>query len=517
MCRGQILFEIVLVWLVFILHAGWPVPDVNEPHYLGKAQHYWNPDWVANDFFFGSADSHQVFYVTVGWLTRWVSLDAFAWCGRLITWGLMAWAWRRLSFALAPRAWWSIFSAALFVSLNEHFHMAGEWVVGGFEAKGFSYLLVFLALAELVKDRWNTAWLLLGAASAFHVLVGGWSTVAAGFCWLTLGRDRPKLTLILPGLIGGLLLALPGIVPGVALTWGVPKEIRDQAAEIYVYRRLRHHLTPEAFPSWFVVRHLLLFGLWLLLCRIVPTDARLRRLRGVVFGAVAISLAGLAISLAARNHEPWGAGLLRLYWFRLSDAMLPLGVALSLVCLLIRKVSISETMTREGGPIRALRVVLLIVASLLVAGHLGELVVLRCSGLPPRADKAGKVVDYLDWREACRWAHEQTPETAKFLTPRGAQTFKWYASRSEVVSWKDIPQDAPAIVEWWRRQEDIYGTGNPEPEPHWFESLAHRKESDLRRLAEEYQADYLLTASEPRLALPEVYRNNSYAIYALRK
>lgn len=516
-CRDQMLFEIVLVWLVFIAHAGWPVPDVNEPHYLGKARHYWDAGWCPHDFFLDSADSHQVFYLTAGWLSRWVSLEAFAWCGRLVTWGLLAWAWRRLSFALVPRPWWSVFSAALFVALNEHFHMAGEWIVGGFEAKGFSYVLVFLALAELLQDRWNRAWLLLGAASAFHVLVGGWATVAAGFCWLTLGSDRPRLMTILPGLIGGLVLALPGILPGLALTWGVSKEIRDQAAEIYVYQRLKHHLTLLAFPWENIARLTVLLGVWLLLCRSVPTDGRIRRLRGVVFGAVAISVVGAAISVAAQNHEAWGAELLRFYWFRLSDAMLPLGVALSLVALVTRQQTTNGSTEKAGRPPPAVPVVMLVAASLLVIGHFGEIVWLRCLGLPPRADKSGKVVDYADWREACRWANEKTFPTERFLTPRGAQTFKWYAGRSEVLSWKDIPQDSKAIVEWWRQMKDIYGSVDPSSDSPWVKSLALRSESDLRRLGKEYRADFLLTEAEPRLALKEHYRNNSYAIYALRE
>ena len=37
--------ETLLVFGVFALHGAWPVPDVNEPHYLSKAKHYWNPDW----------------------------------------------------------------------------------------------------------------------------------------------------------------------------------------------------------------------------------------------------------------------------------------------------------------------------------------------------------------------------------------------------------------------------------------------------------------------------------------
>ena len=68
----------------------------------------------------------------------------------------------------------------LFVGLMDRCQMAGEWVVGGVEAKGIAYVLVFLGLDSLVRDRWNRALLLFGAAAAFHVLVGGWTAVAAG-------------------------------------------------------------------------------------------------------------------------------------------------------------------------------------------------------------------------------------------------------------------------------------------------------------------------------------------------
>ena len=57
--------------------------------------------------------------------------------------------------------------------------MAGEWMIGGLEAKGLAYVFVLLALGALARGRWRAVWPLLGAASAFHVLVGGWSVVAA--------------------------------------------------------------------------------------------------------------------------------------------------------------------------------------------------------------------------------------------------------------------------------------------------------------------------------------------------
>ena len=54
---------------------------------------------------------------------------------RLQTWLLLARTWRRLSSALLPYKLYSVLSASLFVTLLERAHLAGEWVVGGVEAK----------------------------------------------------------------------------------------------------------------------------------------------------------------------------------------------------------------------------------------------------------------------------------------------------------------------------------------------------------------------------------------------
>ena len=119
-----------------------------------------------------------------------MSQTALAWTGRTITWLLLAWAWRRLSVAVIPRRWYSVLTAALFACLMERCHMAGEWVIGGVEAKGFAYVLVLLGLEALLRSRWNRALWLFGEASAFHVLVGGWAMVAAAVAWLWLFRAK---------------------------------------------------------------------------------------------------------------------------------------------------------------------------------------------------------------------------------------------------------------------------------------------------------------------------------------
>src|SRR5207249_274575 len=164
-------FEVVWIFLIFFLFAGSLPPDVGESHYLVKAKHYWQPSWCAGDLFVESRDAHAAFYWTLGWLTQFCSLVATAWIGRVVIWLLLAWSWQRLSWSVLPRPLVSLLSVGLMLFFLKHCNLAGEWIVGGVEAKGLAYVLVFLALEAIVRDRWRAALILAGAAAACHVLV----------------------------------------------------------------------------------------------------------------------------------------------------------------------------------------------------------------------------------------------------------------------------------------------------------------------------------------------------------
>jgi hypothetical protein len=119
------------------------------------------------------------------------------------------------------------------------------------------------------------------------------------------------------------------------------------------------------------------------------------------------------------------------------------------------------------------------------------------------------------WLDATDWVRQNTPRDARFLTPRRQQTFKWYAERPEVVNWKDVPQDASAVVEWRRAMEEIY------PPATFRVDLAAHDEAELLRLARKYDADYLLLdrrRAGRSLHLPRVYpafdeENPAYEVY----
>jgi len=541
MIQRQALAEIALVLAVFFIQGAVPVPDVNEPYYLGKAVHYWNPQWAAGDFFLDSSDTHEVFYFTFGWLALLLPLPALAWAGRILTWALLAWSWRRLSVAVVPRAWYSVLTAALLVALIERCHMAGEWLIGGVEAKGFAFVLVFLGLESMVRNRWSRAWLLFGAASALHVLVGGWSAVAAGMAWLVMRALSlrptaasaarpllaPPLRSMLPAMVGGLILSLPGLVPSLLLNWDAAPEVVRQANQIYVYERLYHHLDLLQIPPEFVLRFGLLAVLWGVLCRavllggplpgsvpvFVPTKTGLSplTLQAFVLGALVLAVVGAAITPLQYYDRAMAAGLLRFYWFRLADVAVPMGVVFAAASL------VAWGQEHRWLPGRLLAAVAVALAAFHVGGHAVE----RAVPTPPPATPCET---YGSWRFACDWivASGKIPRDARFLTPLMAQTFKWYTGRSDVVNWKEVPQDATGIVAWWQRIEEIYGTSRTDPCERWQNTLARmtdtpeRTAERLKRLAARYDADYALTTLYPRLPLEAVYENRSYIIYNIR-
>lgn len=519
--RWQSLAEVLLVFAVFAIHAGWPIPDVNESQYLVKAKHFWNPGWAADDFFLTAsqkpgagrlADTHAVFYLTTGWLTLWLPLYWYAFVGRAATWLAMAWCFRRLSVALLPVHWVSPLAAALFVMFNERFQMAGEWVVGGFEAKGPAYAIVFLALEAVASARWLRACLLAGVATSLHVLVGGWSALVVLAVWLSDPVARPRRPELLRGVALAAAAALPGLIAALAIDWGTPAAILSRAACIYVYQRLPHHLLPEYFSLDAAARLTILFLFWLFFAWQGSATLAQQRLRTYVLYSVAIAALGVSLSWLCWHRPSWEAQVMRYYWFRLADSALPLGAAFAWLATVFN--ASSET-HQQGPPVVRKRGVGL-VAPLLVAGL--YLVLQAKTALladRPRADAPNKVMDYHDWRAAAEWAAEHTPPDAVFLTPRTSQTFKWHGGRGEVVTWKDIPQNAQGVVAWWERLVDIYGRKEYATNSWQYDSLTDQSAQRLRELGRKYAAQYVLTEAAPPLDLPRLYANRTYAIYRL--
>lgn len=518
--------ETLLVFLAIFLHGATLPPDLNEVHYLGKARHYWNPAWCQGDFFLETADAHQVFYWTFGWLTLdrfGLSLDRVAWIGRLATWVLLAIAWRRLSWAVVPRPVVAVVTAVLFLALVARCHMAGEWIVGGVEAKGFAYAMVLFGLGSLVQQRWRTAIVLFGAATAFHVLVGGWSLVALAIAWVLLRGTAPTPIRLVPALIAAAVLAAPSVWFALELNLHGDGQTGAAANAIYVYDRLPHHLVLTGMKPEFIVRFvvLILIGVGLVLGLVHNTATR--KIAAFGAAAVAIALVGAVLSMAVAiapdvTSDPMAA-VLRFYWFRLADIVVPLAVTL------LAAARIEEAYVRN-----AVRGSYLAAAVLLVtAAHLAVLLYERRPGTEialysPADAKSRVAVDGRtviaadDWIDVCHYFRDRPhiSPAAKVLTPRNSHSFKWHAERPEVGTWKDIPQDAASIVEWMERMQTIHANRDKSaPARRWSRTLGELGAEELTRVAQKYGAEYIVSEAEPPVDLPKIHGNRSYSVYRI--
>ncbi|MEX0716106.1 MAG: hypothetical protein WD066_05950, partial [Planctomycetaceae bacterium] len=158
-----------------------PVPAVNEPHFLAKAKHYWDPAWCPGDFFLDSGNAHLVFFQAVGLVAQVLPLDAAAWLGRVAALALLAAGWTALVRRLLAGSWAPVWIAAVFLLFAAVGNLSGEWLIGGVESKVFSYAFVFFGLAAAIDRRWIAAGAWGGLAIALHPVVGMWSLLAAIF------------------------------------------------------------------------------------------------------------------------------------------------------------------------------------------------------------------------------------------------------------------------------------------------------------------------------------------------
>ena len=481
----------LLVVLFFCFAAG--IPGVNEPHYLCKAKHFWDSTFCANDIFLESADAHYLFYFTLGLLTKLMSLPAAAIAGRLICWVAIAIGWQYLSYAIVGRRFWSIPAAGVLLLFLNYCHFAGEWLIGGVEAKGLAYAFVFAGIGCVVKKNWVPVWILFGLGSAFHVLVGGWAVVAGLMVWIACRGWQSRLkTQLVSGFVG-LVIAMLGLVPALVLTMGQDPTVVQTANEIYTFERIAHHLVFSHIVATAPQRlDFFLFGLlfWVGLQWVVWNDSKYRVFGLFVLATLLIASGALVIeSVASRLEQPaLAAKLLRYYWFRLSDVFVPAGVAFGLI-LVIRK---CMSMRYEWGAI-GLTLVSCAIAVFVASKKIDSAISKRSEadaltlpsfpGMPTEFNR--KILK--DWIDVCSWIRMQTPPDSRFITPRAQSTFKWYSHRSEVVAWKDVPQDAIGIVNWRNRFADVFGKAT-----FRFGLASLDAENELLRLGNEYGAQYVV-------------------------
>ncbi len=486
--------EVLCLWLLMFVHGGELAPGINEAHYLVKAKGFWEPQWCPADLFAHSGKAHMVFDFTFGYLTHLFSLDTAAWIGRAIGWWMLSIGLLMLTRRITSVRWLSVIVALGWMVGVDGFNLAGEWVVGGIEAKVPAYAFVLMGLSAWLSDKPERAWAWLGLAAAFHVLVGGWSVAALFFAACFDRQTKNRWREHAPWLVFGGVLSLMGLIPALQLNAGVSAEVQQDAANIYTYQRISHHLLFTAFETHWMLRYLAVVALSVIAVILGWSETNVRRLSYFGIGTLLLAMVGISLSYLAPTAPDLAARLLRFYWFRLSDAMISLIGMLALIAWL--QVSschpdIKHFKAKTLSSISVACIVLICVIweyrrwqermAVIAPGACRQALL----GLRVEANRETKQQVLADWLNVCFWIKENTDEQDVFLSPRYQQTFKWYAQRAEVVNWKDVPQDAATLREWSRRMSEIFPA-------RLGGSRVTVRYDELRRYRETYGAKYLI-------------------------
>lgn len=501
-----------MVVAIFAAAGSWPAPDTNEPHYLTKARHFHDPAWCAGDFFLETPEAHHVFYRAIGPVAAAMPLERAAWIGRIAGWIAVAigieWVLVQVVDRAAAFSPWRVLAAAVWSLAMRHTPASGEWVIGGCEGKVFAWAMVYGAAGWFAAGRPATAWLACGAATAVHAVVGGWGMVATALATAASrsagARPTPATAAMV---VVGVLVAAIGVVPGLSLSRGVTRPEAAEAVRTYVVDRFPHHLLVETFADGMMARHVLAIAVAIACMAIVPRSRPLDRLALFVGAAVTIAIAGCVVTAIGGVWPEASRALLRFYWFRLSDGLVPLLLAASAT------LAIRQGLAWPAG--RACLASLLLILGLDLANESRHWP-LPGRSVPSRADRH---VAAADWEEVCGWVRDNTPPDARFLTPRGSASFQWRTGRPEVVSWKHSPQDFAGVLEWRRRLFDCFARDGDSIRG-LERSTAALGIARLRDVASRYDADYCiapLADVDPADPLPveRVHANGTYGVYRL--
>ena len=498
-----------------------PIPGVNESHYLCKARHFWQPDWCRGDLFLESANPHAVFYAVFGWLTTRLSFEQTALLIRAGQSLLLAAGWLAVSVRCLGDQRRAIVSAVLFLLLHATGTWSGEWIIGGAESKVWAYGFLMLGMASAIDGRWPLAGMLSGLAVSFHPVVGCWGVVIAGTGWVlnrvivgrlgsppTLttapeGEQRSPLpTILLSGAIA-FAAALPGLIPAVRSLEAPSPEVASQADFLQVSERLPHHLDPLTFSVRAWRDYALLLLIWgLARSRIRDRQAALQWMELAMGASLLIAVAGIAAAWGPRPIKEmplwvWRVKIMKLYPFRLTDMLIPMTLAMTLAAI------IGEWL----AAFRSLRTRTCVVATVAL---LILLVAFRVPSLDRTLSQQPAAVQR-DWLAACRWIRERTPADANLYAANDNWSLRWYAERPEYFHFKDCPQDAVSILEWHRRNWQIY---------NWklaafADGRVSRKE--LRELRDTTGITHLVSGRFGPLELTPVFDSPNVKVFELPK
>lgn len=517
----QILAVTAFLSLGFLLKGN--MGNVNEVHFLPLAKQYADPNWVPGDWYYNQPPGYRLLFIALfGRLTLVCGFLATSIIGRLLCYTLISsglvFLGRKLAISLPPL----LLGIGLFLYVNHYQGMvAQEWLVGGVESKSFAYGFLLLAIGLMLEGYYRLMALMLGLVASFHVLVGGWAFLAV-VGWLLWRRRKDFADIYYLGSILLIYLVASGfaILPVLQQLFTSTPTGSIEASSLFVFVRTPHHLNPRSWDSYWWLLPLVYLLVLAISCFLLKPKQQSEKLspqhtaRRSLAEFTLITLVPFVFGLAIAPFDNQGK-LLQYYPFRLGDIMLPLNTCLLFVC------ALEQTFMGRKQQVFSLFCLLLlsVACSIQTVNFYQSLIALtqfpgQEQGVEP------------EWQDMCSWIRTHTPHNSLVISPPVEfVNFTWLTERPTIAKFRFVPSVSASVLEWYKRLSDLSGDTNPWPSRDNKQDkrgeISHAlttgyyslQTPQVESLMLKYHADYFVTRTEQKLALPIAYQNSLYIFY----
>jgi hypothetical protein len=405
--------------------------------------------------------------------------------------------------------------------------LTSTWTLGGnavlypqLVPEQLAWALILPAIVLVMKRRLIAGAALIGIAAWFQVLAASLTALSLGLALLAYGARGSDRTLLRRTVVHFGLVALAIAAPFVLLVGLAPLETvipdHGRLSSFYIIAELRlpHHYLPLSFGLGRYARFLGigLFGAMAAWWMHRSGSLRRERLLAHWFGATAL-MAILAFILIEGLESLFVAKLQVFKLTVLLQTVLTVISTMAVVRLLPDDLGrrLDLVVQRPGVMLPAATTVLALTIALVVTG-LGR----PGSVYQPRVHIAS------DLHDVERWAAEESEPDALFAVPPSNTTFRTYAHRSVVITFKPTPFQDELMHVWIERLLKIAPARLPERGADFLglldEAYHDAPWSHRRRLSAEFDADFVLIDLERTETSPPVapaYRAGRWAVYAL--
>lgn len=481
-----------------------------ETQTLMYAKQFAEPEFLPEDWYLNRSQPVRVPYqVLIYPLIKLFPLYLVSPLARILGYLCVAVGLGLVAHRLRINALYAGIALGIFLWIDQSLLPGEEWILKRAESKVIAYGLVLFALHALLERRLRWAGAFAGAATTFHILVGGWATAALGLTVLSqrLGSTRERLVAL--GCWCGTALYAIGCV--LAKLWEPPGPEGFDATFVWADFRNPHYVKVAEYWDLLEMNSLffviLLGVLWW-----APAAMRHERQDYAVASRFALwTLAPFALGLAVQPFA-FGAKLLHYMPFRVADTLIPLLGLLIAVQILLRRL--------VRPPANMMLAIVLAAFSMWTAWD-GLQSGLRFHERYPVGGYWSSRSDTWALYETCDWVKNNTSRGAVMIVSPKINVIPYLCERPVVVTFRDVPSGAADLAEWYRRLVDFNGGEEPEETGYAARSEIDDNFNRLTTeayldLGEKYDGRYLLVQDNDDVELPLLFQEGDWALYDLR-